>query len=222
MSTDPEISAAVHANAILYCNHTSFPPAYPVKWLKSNDVEFPITTPITENSHYLIDQNKLVIKNVTIKEDHDTWYKCEVSNPCEFTVSEFIRLKVVELPASIDDLRIEKGPSLDSVSLKWTLPIEGSFSPIDGYRVRVKESNGKYQHYADLDYYGITKTSLTGLTPGTNYSVIVSTHNLAGESASNELMFMTNVSGKLINAYVSNLSVRVLKVISLQSAKLIN
>ena len=195
------LSVPINDDIILHCDHTSFPPAYPVNWVTTTLTDIINTSPITEeDQHYSFDGNNLIIHKASLA-DESSLYKCNVSNPCGHAVlSDFIVLDVVEKPETIKHLVIKDGPSLDSIILTWS---EDSFvlsaSDIDGYRVKVKELgvDDDYQEYEELPFFGNTdEASITDLKPGTNYSVVVMTYNIAGESESNVITFMTDVSGK--------------------------
>ena len=190
-----EVAAPVGGDTMLYCNHTAFPPSYPVNWTRGH-----LDTPITQqDTHYSFNGSYLIIHEVTVEHDDITVYRCTVTNPCDYSVSDYIIIHVILLPPSITQLAINDGPTIDSITLTWSEDTEVllASNDIDGYTVRVmKGSHDYYEDYQYIPFHSDAETRLTGLKPGTNYSVMVLTYNIAGESESNVITFMTNVSGK--------------------------
>ena len=168
---------------------------------------------IKSSDHYDITSNTLQIHGITIADSHI--YRCNVSNPCGSVISTpGYFLKVIEYPLPITEFKITQGPFKTYITLSWDPAVATSDMPVDGYIVKLKEGTNKFVIYQNLSYYmtneDVIKTSgttLTGLKPGTNYTVKIFTFNIAGQKGSNEILFGTEVSGMSFEFLIIYLSI---------------
>lgn len=151
-----------------------------------------------DNPHYSYNGSTLTVLKVS-QANENFLYRCNVTNPCGSSFSGHTHLSVIELPNSINDLTISEGPDINNhVDLVWSSPpVLINHRPIDGYKVMVMEEETQYKLYSTLSS-DASKTRLTNLKPGTNYTVMVMPYNLAGEAQSNVVNFNTNTSGMCI------------------------
>lgn len=197
----------IHTDVTINCNYTSFPPAYPIQWSLYN-TDSPKQL-IKSSDHYDITSNTLQIHGITIADSHI--YTCNVSNPCGSVISNpGYFLKVIEYPLPITEFKITQGPFKTHITLSWDPAVATSDMPVDGYIVKLKEGTNKFVIYQNLSYYmtneDVIKTSgttLTGLKPGTNYTVKIFTFNIAGQKGSNEILFGTEVSAPRLSSFVA-------------------
>ena len=129
-------------------------------------------------------------------------YTCNVTNQCGSATSVIFVHNIIQYPAAPTNLAIIQGPTSQSVTISWIPSIKTTTSPVSGYNIQLKEEGENYKTYQMLTYYSddnikVSETELSGLQPGTNYTVRVYSTNQYFQNGSNEIYFKTNTSGKL-------------------------
>ena len=109
-----------------------------------------------------------------------------------------------DYPNAPFDLNFTRAADTNSVGLSWIPPSTSSggfvLTPLDGYVVQARIIR-KTQDYSDVMELGsdATETNVTGLFPGTEYSIRVASSNRAGRNPSESLSFTTIPDGKELN-----------------------
>jgi hypothetical protein len=97
---------------------------------------------------------------------------------------------------SAPGIAVASGVTSTSVTLTWTASASNGGAAIDQYFPRLSKLNPVASPYTDYPVGPTTFTkTITGLTPGTTYYVVVYSHNSAGFSPKSAQMSFTTYSG---------------------------
>lgn len=106
-----------------------------------------------------------------------------------------------DYPNAPSELNLTRPADTRSIGLRWTRPSETDAAfvsaPLDGYVVQTRIDQST-QEFTDVMELGanVTEANVTGLFPGTEYSVRVVATNMAGRTPSDSITFTTVADGK--------------------------
>lgn len=110
-----------------------------------------------------------------------------------------------DYPTPPGDVAIVQVLSPQSLVLSWTLPLGATSpvtmfynTPVSGYRVQAWDWDGSegYVDVLSIADVATTQALITGLHPGTRYSLRVLALNMAGATPSPPVNITTNASGE--------------------------